>query len=517
MAVASFSSKILGFLRDTVLARQFGAGPATNAYFLASYLPLTLFAAVGVAITNVFIPTFSKLLDAGGDDPEVFAARVNGAVTVAVAAIVVVLELGAGVAATLMNLPDKGPERSLTITMVRIMSPLILFYAWSGVVGGVLNVRGVFGPNAAMGIPQNLIIVAAIFVGSRAGGDIRWVAWGSLVGTLTTYLFQLPALRRARFRVGWRFDFARDPRLRAMALLAAPAAVTALAQQLGIGVDRALGQSLGGGLLSDLTYAGRLQLLAYSILGMSIATVLYPTLSAAGSAANLSAFRRTFARGLTLVNFVTVPVTIAMFSLRTPLVRVLFQHHMFTAADTRATAFALAFLTLGTFGYGWQDYLNRAFFALQDTRTPMLGGFLAVSVNVVLDFILLHPLRQGGLALGTASGWTCAAVFLALRLRRRMGLLGGRQIFSRTARMAVAALAALVPAALAYGHVEALFGGGAGWLPAAAALVAVAAAAAGLYFGLCALLRVPEAGEAVRLVRGALKRLGGPGAALPGA
>lgn len=512
VAAASFSSKILGFLRDTVLARQFGAGVSTNAYFIASQLPLVLFAAVGVAITTVFIPAFSSLLATGGQaDAEIFSARVNGFVTVAVAALVLLLEIGAPVAVSVMApyFPLHSRERGLAIQMVRIMAPLILFYAWSGVVGGVLNVRGFFGPNAGMGIPQNLIIIAAIFVGSsRAVPDIRWVAWGSLVGTLTTYFFQLPALHRSRFRVRWRFDFARDRRLLALAGLVGPAALTALAQQVGIVVDRALGSSLGP-LLSDLTYANRLQLLAYSILGLSVATVLYPTLSAAASTADMPAFRRTFARGLALVNFVTVPVTIGMFTLREPLVRVLFQHHQFTAADTRATAVALAFLTLGTFGYGWQDYMNRAFFALQDTRTPMLGGFIAVAVNVGLDFILVHPLRQGGLALGTASGWTCAAAFLAVRLRRRIGLIGGRELLGRTLRMLGAALCGLLPAVLAYGPLASAFGGVHSWLGDAAALVAVVAGAAAIYVALCSLLRVPEAAEGLRLLRGAARRLTG--------
>lgn len=514
VVAATLGSKLLGFGRDTVLARQFGSAGPTAAYFIASQVPLVLFAAVGVAITTVFIPMFSSLLATeGSGDAEVFAARVNGAVTAAVAVLILLLEVGAGPAVSIMafGFRKNGLDHALTVEMVRIMAPLIMFYAWSGVVGGVLNVRGFFGPNAAMGIPQNLIIIAAIFYGSAHAQNIRWVAWGSLVGTLTTYLVQLPALHRSRFRVRWRFDFLHDPRLAFMARLVLPAAVTALAQQLGIVVDRALGSSLGGSLLSDLTYAGRLQMLAYSILGMSIATVLYPSLAASAGAAEMSVFRRTFVRGLGLVNFVTVPVALGMFLLREPLVHVLFQHGQFTPQATRQTAYALAFLTLGTFGYGWQDYLNRAFFALKDTRSPMLGGFIAVGVNVVLDFLLLHPMKQGGLALGTAAGWSCAAVFLAVRLRRRMGLLGGRQLASRTLRVAVAAATGFVPAALLYGRLVTVLGGGR-WSGYALGLCLVCAGAAAVYVCVCYLLRVPELGEAAAILRGLGRRVAAGGA-----
>ncbi len=518
VVAATLASKLLGFGRDTVLARQFGAAGPTAAYFIASQVPLVLFAAVGVAITTVFIPMFSSLLATEGSaGAELFVARVNGAVTVAAIILILLLEAGAGPAVAVMahGFRRNGLDHLLTVEMVRIMAPLIIFYAWSGVVGGVLNVRGFFGPNAAMGIPQNLIIIAAIFYGSAHGPDIRWVAWGSLVGTFTTYLVQLPALRRSRFHVRWRFDFWKDPRLAFMGRLVLPAAVTALAQQIGIVVDRTLGSSLGGALLSDLTYAGRLQLLTYSILGMSIATVVYPSLAASAGTGDMAAFRRTFRRGLGLVNFVTLPVSFGMFLLRQPLVRILFQHQHFTAVDTRQTAYALAFLTLGTFGYGWQDYLNRAFFALKDTRSPMLGGFIAVGVNVVLDFLLLHPMKQGGLALGTAAGWTCAAVFLAVRLRRRVGVPGAGRLAFRTLRMAGAAVAGLVPAALLYGPLVAALGGGP-WTGYTLGLGLVCAGAAAVYVGACHALRVPELGEAAALLRGLVHRTfaGGSGRSL---
>jgi len=510
VATATLGSKLLGFLRDTVMADRFGAGHLTDAYIDASFIPLALFAAVGVAIQTVFIPLLSSLLAREGEaDAETFAANVNGAVSTAVLVLILVLEVGAGLAVDVMGHGLDPEAHRLAVSMVRIMSPLIMFYAWSGIVGGALNVRGFFGPNAAMGIPQNLIIIGAIIAGSLGGRkDIMLVAWGSLVGTATTYLIQLPALRRSGLRVGWRFDF-RNPRLVQMLRLVVPAALTAMAQQLGLGVDRALGSGLRPeGLLTDLTYAGRLQLLAYSIMGLSISTVLLPRLAAAAARGDMRGFRQAFARGLGLVNFVTLPVVVGLFLLRTPVVRVVFMHGAFAPASVAPTAYALAFLTLGTLGYGWQDYLNRTFFALQDTRDPMIGGFIAVAVNVVLDFLLVGPLQQGGLALGTATGWTCASVYLAVRLRGRLGLLGGRELFSGGARMLVAACAGFVPAALLYPRVVAYLGGGR-WSGYAFGLVLVVCAATGIYGGVCALLRVSEVGFAAALVRGRASGGGG--------
>jgi putative peptidoglycan lipid II flippase len=508
VALATLGSKLLGFLRDTILAGRFGSTDHTDTFVLASTLPLVLFAAVGVAITTVFIPLFAERLAVGDRrGAEGFAANVNGAVTLTLGLLIVLLEAAAGPAVRAMVPTWPPAKQAEAADLARIMAPLIMFYGWSGIVGGVLNVRGFFGPNAAMGIPQNLVIIAAIVLGSRHGRqDIYLVAWGSLVGTFTTYLIQLPALWRSRFRVGWRLDLT-DPLLRRMGRLVVPAALTALGQQAGNLVINLLGARLPAGQLTDLTWATRIQMLAYTILGMSVATVLYPSLAAAAAGKEMGEFRRTLAGGLGLVNLVTVPVTAALWLLRVPVVRVLFGHGRFTWANTLDTAAALEFLTLGTLAFGWQDYLNRVFFALQDTRTPMRAALAGVGVNVVLAFFLVGPLQVGGLGLSMALGWVTAVVFLVARLRRRMGPLGGRQVVSSGLRMVVAAGLSFGAARLAYGPVRGALGGDA-WHAWAAALVLLAAGGAAAYGLLCRLLRVPEMAQAAAAFRGMAGRLG---------
>ena len=509
VALATLASKLFGLLRETALADRFAATNLTDAYNVAALIPLVLFSAVGVAITTVFIPLFAELL-AGRElhAAERFAANVNGVVTVTVGVLVLILEATAGpVVRTLLG-AWPAAQQALCITLVRISSPLILFYAWSAVVGGVLNVRGFFGPNAAMGIPQNVIIIAAI-VAASAGGrqEITLVAWGGLVGTFTTYLIQLPALRRSRFRVGWRFDL-RDPLLRRMGRLVGPAALTALAQQTGSLLLYVLGSRLVAGMITDFTYASRLQLLAYSILGMSISTVVYPRLAAAGATGSMAGFRRTFVRGLGLVSMVTVPLAVGLFLLRVPAVHVAFQHGRFTPADTAATAVPLAFLSLGTVSYAWQDYMNRTFFALQDTRTPMLAALVGAGSGIGLALLLYRRLALAGLGLAMAVGWSVAVTFLIMHLRRRLGLVGGRRIAGSTARLAVAAFAGFFPARLLVQPLARHLGGT--WAAYAAALGATGLLAVALYGACAAALRVPEVSAGLEVARGIWRRVPEP-------
>ena len=506
VALATLGSKLLGFARNTALADRFAASNLTDAYNVAALIPLVLFSAVGVAITNVFIPLLAELL-AGADQREAerFAANVNGAVTVTVALLVAGLEASAGplVHAIVGGWP--AGKQALCIELVRISAPLILFYAWAGVVGGVLNVRGYFGPNAAMGIPQNLVLIGAILAASTAGRqDIRWVAWGGLIGTFTTYLVQLPALHRSGFRIGWRLDL-RDPRLRRMGVMVLPAALTALAQQMGSLFVYILGSRLAAGLISDFTYASRLQLLAYSILGLSIVTVVYPSMATAGATGEAARFRHTFARGLGLVNLVTIPLAFGLFVFRGPVVLAAFQHGRFTPADTAATALPLAYLSLGTLAYAWQDYLNRTFFSLHDTRTPMVAALLGTAVGVTGAFLLYNRMGLAGLGLAMAIGWSSAAAFLVVRLRGRLGLLGGRRIAASAGRLAAAALAGFGGARFLYAPLAARFGGG--WGGHAGALAACSALAVAGYAAGAWVLRVPEVELGLEAARGAWRRL----------
>jgi putative peptidoglycan lipid II flippase len=506
VSVATLASRVLGLLRETTLADRFAATHLTDAYNVAALIPLVLFAAVGVAITTAFIPLFSEVLSGRGPrEAERFAANANGAVTLAIGVLILLLELGAGpIVHTLLGGWSAG-QQDLCIRLVRITSPLILFYGWSAIAGGVLNVRGVFGPRAAMGIPQNLTIIAAILLASAGGRqNIALVAWGGLAGTATTFLVQLPALRRCGFRVGWRLDL-HDPLLRRMLRRVGPAALTALSQQTGSLVVYVLGSRLPSGMITDFVYASRLQLLAYSILGMSVATVLYPRLAALRAEGDMRAFRRTFVRGLGLVSAVTVPMALGLFLLRMPAVQVVYQHGRFTAADTATTAVPLAFLSLGTIAYAWQDYINRTFYALGNTRTPMTAALIGTGLGIALAAALYRPLGLAGLGLAMAAGWSAALVYLVVRLRGALGLLGGRRIAGSVGRLLVAAAVGFGPASVAVGPVARHFGGG--WVVTGAALAACGLGGAVVYGALAAALRVPEVGAALEMFRGSWRRL----------
>jgi putative peptidoglycan lipid II flippase len=510
VTAAVLASRFLGFVRDTVLSDRFGAAHLADAYVIASTIPLLIFGVVGQALPTVFIPQYTRTLQQEGRErAAVFANNVNTVLTavalVLMAAMWVAAPLVVDAVAPGIRRQDPG-EALLAAAMVRIMVPIVVFYIWAAVMQGVLNVHGHFLAPAGMGVPQNLIIIAAILAGSLWRGGIALVAWGSMVGTAFTFLVQWPPLRRTGFRFRPVFR-PRDPLLRRTVRLAAPVVVSSVFSQLGVTVDRMLASGLPIGAIAAVYYATRLQQFTYALVGLAIATVLYPQLSSHAGGGDLARFREVLIRGLRILSFVALPVMVGVFFFHWGIVRVVFQHGRFDAADTGRVVQALEYFTPGIVTYAWMDYLMRGFFALQDTRTPMLAAILSVTINVGLDFALVGPLRQGGLTLATSTAWGCASAFLFLRLRRRVGAVGGRRLAAGLARMLAAAVLAVAPA---YGLFALWVGRVAGQrlLPVAAGLAAATLLAAALYLLAAAWLRVPELRYAREVAAAGARRLG---------
>lgn len=512
VTLAVLSSRFLGFLRDTVLSDRFGAAHMADAYVIGATVPLILFGVIGQALPTVLIPQYTRTLQAKGEAAAAeFANNIN---TVLTAAALVLMAAMWFLAPEVVDVVAPGiraqsaSEAAMAATLVRIMVPIVVFYIWAAVMQGILNVQGHFLAPAAMGVPQNLVIIAAIFGGSALWGQngIVIVAWGAMVGTAFTFLIQWPPLRRTHFRFRLRLNL-HDPTLVRTVHLAGPVVVASLFSQLGVTVDRALASTLPPGAIAAVYYATRLQQFTYAAVGLAISTVLFPQLSKHAGSGDMDRFKQVLMQGLRLISFVALPVMVAVLAFHTGIVRVIFQHGQFTRTDTERVVEALVYFTPGIVTYAWMDYMMRGYFALQDTRTPMIAGILSVSLNIAGDFILIHYLYQGGLTLATSIAWGCAATFLLLRLRPRIGRVNGRET-------AIALTKMLVAAGLAVGPAYALFVlwvdrfAGQRFLFDALGLVGAALIALALYLAVLALMRVPELTYALDLASGLLRRVG---------
>lgn len=437
MAV-TFLSKLLGFGREAALAAVFGANRVTDAYLVAMIIPGMIFGVVMSAITTVGIPVFSEYLHQEekrrGFLPLVWSCF--HAVFFFLLLICAAAVLGAPLLVKLLA-PGFGEEQAaLTAGLVRIILPSIVFMGLAGWSQGVLNTFHHFIVPAAVGIPYNIIMICGIFLSGALWG-IKGVAWVTVAAVAGQFLIQLPVLRRFGVEYRREFDW-RHPALVKMGRLLLPVLIGVGATQLNIVVDRILASGLAEGSISALNYAQRILAIPQGLLAAPLITVLYPSLAECGAVGDFDGLRRRLGRGLEALAFLVVPLSIALLVLRRELVGFFFQRGAFDAHDAAMTSFALLFFSLGLLFVVWRDYLARAFYALQDTATPMWTGIAAVGVNVALNLILVRYLAHGGLALGSSLAAFVGCLLLVFLLRRRLGFIGGRELLRQLAKVVVA-------------------------------------------------------------------------------
>jgi putative peptidoglycan lipid II flippase len=501
------TSRVLGVVREQVLASLFGAGNAMDAYNVAFRIPnlvRDLFAEG--AMSSAFVPTFTRHLTTEGKESAWRLGNyvVNGLIVITTGLVV----LGIVFADPLVNLfaaayrsvPGKF---ELTVFLTRLMLPFLTFVALAAACMGMLNsLHRFFIPALSPAMFNVAMIVCALVLVPLMPGlglpAIAAVAIGAVVGGVAQLTLQWPALRREGFRYRPILDW-QDDGLRRVLMLMGPGTLGLAATQINVFVNTVLATGEGTGAVSWLNYAFRLMYLPIGLFGVSIATATLPTVSRHAAQHDESAARRTVADGLSLMLMLNVPATVGLMVLATPIVRVIFERGAFTPMDTAATAAALQFYAIGLVGYSIVRIASPVFYALGQSRTPVIISAVTVLTNVVLNLALVRVMGYRGLALGTSIAALLNAAMLMFFLRRSLDGIEGGRVAGSMARIAVAS-ALMGLAAVA---VESASGA---WLPGnglAAQIIRLAAtigAALGVLSAAAYVLRIREFREGVALV-----------------
>jgi putative peptidoglycan lipid II flippase len=459
ISVLLIISRLLGYVREGLLAARFGATYATDAYMVAQDLPYSLFAAVSAALTMVFIPVYRDVVRKRGE--EAGWRLVNTALNLTLLVSVALLLIGLGLAP--LFVPRLAPglpasAQALALSLTRIMLPMILFMGLGGVAAAVLNANQHFTAPALTGLMTNLPVVLTLAAIGMAG-RIDWVAWSVVAGTAAGALILVPWLPGLGYRYRFTLDW-RDPGLAQVGRLILPVLFTTTVINFQDFTDRFLASRLAEGTISALNYAVKVNSLPYGVVGAAIATVLYPSLAEHAAAGDLGAFRRTVGNGLRIMAFVLLPMALGLLAFRGPIVQIIFQRGAFDPKATVQTAFALGFYALGILFFGWQDYLNRCFFALQDTLTPMWAAAGLLVISTGLKVAMSGPLAHGGIALAMSLATSGSALWLLWRLRQRLGRLEGRELLRSVGISLVTASAGTAAGYFAYGQAARFFSGG---------------------------------------------------------
>jgi putative peptidoglycan lipid II flippase len=511
---ATLASRVLGLVRDQVLAALFGAGNDMDAFVVAFRIPnlvRDLFAEG--AMSAAFVPAFTRELTSEGKDAawrlgnNVLNALLLTTGALVLAGIVFARPLIEVYAGDFARVPGK---LELTVQLTRVMLPFLSMVAAAAAVMGMLNsLHHYFVPALAPAMFNVATIVGAIvlvpLMPALGLPRIMAIAIAGLAGGLGQVAIQWPALRAEGFRYRWLFD-RRDPALRRVLLLMGPGTIGLAATQVNLFVNTLLATSQGTGAASWLTYAFRLMYLPIGLFGVSIGTAVLPAVSRDAAIGNTAGMRDTVSSGLGMMLMMNVPATIGLFVLATPIVRLLFERGHFLPSDTAATAAALRFYAIGLAGYSAARIASPTFYALGESRVPAAVSGAVIAVNAAASVVLVRAIGFEGLALGTSIAAMANAGTLVWLLRRRLGGLDGRHLSVTLIKVAAAALAMGV-AAVAIQHTMDRVVPGA---HAAAQAVRLAASIGGALLTLAVsarLLRVPEFDQAVGIVEGRVRKL----------
>ncbi len=446
-------SRILGFVRDILIAAILGAGPVADAFFVAFKLP-NLFRRLFAegAFSAAFVPLFSGILESEGrEEARAFAAQALAVLFWALLAFVAVIEMAMplvmiGFAPGFVADPAKF---ELAVLLTRITFPYLLFISLVSLMAGVLNSLGRFWAAAATPIVLNLCLIGALLGLARVlETPAHALAWGVAGAGLAQFAWLLAHLRRAGMRLGFRRPRL-TPKVRLLVRRIIPVAVGAGIYQINLLIDTIIASFLPAGSISYLFYADRVNQLPLGVVGVAVGTALLPMLSRQVEGANPAAAADSQNRALEFSFLLTLPAAAALMVIAEPVIGVLFERGQFALPQVQATAAALAVYATGLPAYVLVKTLTPGFFARQDTATPVKVAAVCMATNLILNLLLMGPLLHVGIALATSlSAWLNAGL-LAWILWRRGFLVPDRRLRHRLPRMvaASAGMAALLLAA----------------------------------------------------------------------
>jgi putative peptidoglycan lipid II flippase len=455
VSVAVFMSRITGLLRESVMARLFGAGLIYDAFMLGFRIPnLTRDLFAEGALSSAFVPTFSEYLSQRSKEE---AARLANLVATALIIVVgAVCAAGMIFAPVLVHLLAPGfaavPGKfELAVSMTRIMFPFLLLVALAAQAMGVLNACNRFGVPAMASTFFNIGsvgfgVVLGIWMGPLLHlSRIQGMAVGVVLGGALQLVWQLPSLHHLGFRFRAALDWS-DPGLRRILTLMVPAILGNAAVQINVMVNTNFASSISDplrgldGPVSWLSYAFRFMQLPLGLFGVAMASATLPSIARSVARGEMNEFRRTLSNSLGTVFLLTIPSSVGLIVLGKSIIGGIYQGGRFQLYDTQQTAVALSYYAIGLMGYAALKVLSPAFYALNDARTPMLVSLGSILVNyaVASTMIRFAGLGHAGLALSTSAVALFGFLVLFAILRKRIGGIYGRALAMQIGKVALA-------------------------------------------------------------------------------
>ncbi len=428
IGMGTLLSRILGFLRDMVIANFFGTGMAADAFFVAFRIPNLWRRLVGEgSLTISFIPVYTEYITQRSEEDTRELTHI--AFTIAGVVLWILTLFGILFSPFLIRIIAPGwftryPETfSLTVTLNQIIFPYLFFMGLFALCMGILNsLRHFFAPAIAPIFLNISIILSVLLFYSVFENPVMTLALGVLAGGIIQFLFQIPFLLKRGVSFRFNFNF-RHPAIKRIGSLMIPGLIGTAVYQLNVFIDTIFASFLPRGSVSYLFYADRLMEFPLGIFAIAIGMASLPSLSGLASRGKLEELKETLSFTFRLVSFISIPAMVGLIALKTPIINLLFQRGIFDYFATEMTVKALLFYSVGLWAIAGARILAPAFYSLQDTWTPLKIALICLLANVIFIafFISFTPLQHAGLALATSLSSMLNLILLFWKLGPKLG------------------------------------------------------------------------------------------------
>lgn len=502
LMIATIISKILGFIRELALASNYGTSMYSDAYLIASSIPGILFATIGLALGTTFIPIYNEVEEnTKFPNGNLFTNNVINIVIIISVILTLLAIIFIKPLVKVFAYGFTGELFNITVNFSKIMIPGIVFMGLSSIVSSFLQIKNNFIIPGLTSVPYSIIIIISIIISSSSNPYILPI--GMLLATLSKFLFQIPFL----FKLGYKYKIylnLKDDYVKKMIYLIGPVFIGVAVNQINAIVDRTLASNLAEGTISALNYANRLNDFVIGLFVASISVVVYPMISKLVVTHNKNELNKSIAQSINSVILLVIPVSIGAMVLSKPIVKILFERGAFDKSATDVTATALMFYSIGMIGFGLRDILGKIFYSLQDTKTPMINGAIAMGMNIVLNIILVKVMKHAGIALATSISSIICIVLLFISLKKKIGYFGQDKILKTMIKSLIAAVAMGVITVILYKFLDNMIG--TGFIKEAIALFGSVGVGALIYGILIIILKVEEVNIVINMVKRKLNR-----------
>lgn len=492
LMVLTIVSKLFGFIRDVTLSFFYGASNISDAYLISTTIPMVIFSFVGTGITTSYIPMYSKIKqDYGVREGNRYTNNLINALFVFITIVTILGLLFTNQTLKIFALGFTGETLAVANKFTKITLFGIYFTMLTYIFVGFLQIKSKYIIPAIIGFPLNLIIILFIFLSTKV--NIILLSIGYIIAVFSQLLLLLPFAYKEGYRYRLILNL-KDAYIKKMIIIAVPVIIGVSVNQINVLVDRTIASTIATGAISALNYANKLNGFIQGIFVLSISTVMYPLISKMAAENNMNGLKKAVSGSVVAVSLLVIPANIGALIFCRPIVQLLFERGAFDDKATVMTSTALLYYSLGMIGFAIREVLAKAFYSLQDTKTPMINAIIAVLINITLNIVLSRFMGVGGLALATSISAVLCTGLLIVGLRKKIGSFGMKKVAITFIKILCASLIMGITAKYTYNTM--LFD-----INANLSLIAAIGAGAITYFVIIAFMKIEEVDVILNTIR----------------